>query len=35
MITKDYKYFLARQIAMMSDYYKTYIGCVAVYKEIL
>ncbi len=34
MITKsDYKYFdKARQAAMVSDYYKTHIGCVAVYQ---
>lgn len=34
MITKnDYKYFnKARQTAMISDYYKTHIGCVAVYQ---
>ena len=29
----DYKYFLkARQVATISDYYKTHIGCVAVYQ---
>ena len=29
----DYKYFLkARQVANISDYYKTHIGCVAVYQ---
>lgn len=29
----DYKYFdKARQAAMISDYYKTHIGCVAVYQ---
>jgi len=35
MITKsDYKYFnKARQAAMVSDYYKTHIGCVAVYQS--
>lgn len=34
MITKsDYKYFnKARQAAMISDYYKTHIGCVAMYQ---
>lgn len=34
MITKsDYRYFdKARQAAMISDYYKTHIGCVAVYQ---
>lgn len=34
MITKsDYKYFdKARQAALISDYYKTHIGCVAVYQ---
>jgi len=34
MITKtDYKYFIkARQAAMISDYYKIHIGCVAVYQ---
>ena len=34
MITKnDYKYFIkARQAATISDYYKTHIGCVAVYQ---
>lgn len=34
MITKtDYKYFdKARQAATISDYYKTHIGCVAVYQ---
>lgn len=34
MISKtDYKYFdKARQAAMVSDYYKTHIGCVAVYQ---
>lgn len=34
MITKsDYKYFSkARQAAMISDYHKTHIGCVAVYQ---
>lgn len=34
MITKsDYKYFSkARQVAMISDYHKTHIGCVAVYQ---
>jgi len=34
MITKsDYKYFdKARQAAMVSDYYKTHIGCIAVYQ---
>lgn len=34
MITNnDYKYFnKARQAAMVSDYYKTHIGCVAVYQ---
>lgn len=34
MITKnDYKYFTkARQAAIISDYYKTHVGCVAVYQ---
>lgn len=34
MLTKnDYKYLLkAQQIASVSDYYKTHIGCVAVYQ---
>ena len=34
MITKtDYKYFeKARQAATISDFYKTHIGCVAVYQ---
>lgn len=34
MISKtDYKYFdKARQAVMVSDYYKTHIGCVAVYQ---
>jgi len=28
----DYKYFeKARQVAQLSDYYKTHIGCIAVY----
>jgi deoxycytidylate deaminase len=33
MITKsDYRYFQkARQVASISDYYKTHVGCVAVY----
>ncbi len=33
MTKSDYKYFdKARQAAMVSDYYKTHIGCVAVYQ---
>lgn len=33
MTKNDYKYFFkARQAAMISDYYKTHIGCVAVYQ---
>ena len=33
MTRADYKYFAkARQAAMVSDYYKTHIGCVAVYQ---
>lgn len=34
MITNnDYKYFnKIRQAAIISDYYKTYIGCMAVYQ---
>lgn len=29
----DYKYFdKAKQVANISDYYKTHIGCVAVYQ---
>lgn len=33
MTKSDYKYFLkARQAATISDYYKTHIGCVAVYQ---
>ena len=33
MTRTDYKYFdKARQAAMVSDYYKTHIGCVAVYQ---
>lgn len=33
MNKSDYKYFdKARQAAMVSDYYKTHIGCVAVYQ---
>lgn len=37
MITKsDYRYFeKARHAAMISDYYKTHIGCVAVYQGIV
>lgn len=37
MITKsDYKYFnKARQVALISDFYKTHIGCVAVYQGIV
>lgn len=34
MLTRnDYRYFdKARQVAMISDYYKTHVGCVAVYQ---
>lgn len=33
MTKNDFKYFeKARQTAMISDYYKTHIGCVAVYQ---
>lgn len=33
MMKTDFKYFdKARQAAMVSDYYKTHIGCVAVYQ---
>lgn len=33
MNKSDYKYFnKARQAAMISDYYKTHVGCVAVYQ---
>ena len=33
MTKTDYKYFAkARQAAMVSDYYKTHIGCVAIYQ---
>lgn len=32
----DYRYFSkARQTAMMSDYYKTHVGCVAVYQNYI
>lgn len=36
MTKSDYKYFdKARQAGMVSDYYKTHIGCVAVYQGMI